>query len=287
MAAQTGLDRFLGSSGGDDGGSSAAAPAETQSAETGGETSAEPAQAETNEGGQSQAATQPSAEAEPNDFDPNDPAENTPEKRAGLRKAKQAETKKRQELERQIAELRNQLSVQQQRTVPQEQRKADPEDQFFENPAGFVDTRAKSHIDPIRQQVNQTLHQMSRRMMMKEHQDFAEAETAFVEAAKADPTLFVRLQAATSSGEILPAEFAYETGKQIMRLEKAGVTTLDELESHIRKQLLEELDAKQRKEGALTAAERASTSSVGARGSGASSQVASEEEPIGKILKRR
>lgn len=191
--------------------------------------------------------------------------------------------------ERELAELRGRLQVyEQQRQTPVIQKaKEEPEDddaRAYAGPGKFAREVAKTEAQAVAIQTANTMHNWARRQMARQHSDFAEAEAAFLEVLKADPSMATKLQAATANGDLLQPEFAYEQGKQILRVKKMGVNSIDELEEKLRKEAEEKAEAKYRKQSALAAAEQASTSSAGARGSGAtSSPVFSGPTPLKRI----
>lgn len=131
-------------------------------------------------------------------------------------KALQDERRKRQELEQQIALL------QQQAQQPQPQQP--PE--FWSNPDGALDARLEQFGSKLIQQFQQ--QQRIERINASEaearvkYADYGDAFSAFQQAAQMNPTLIQRMQMAEN-----PAEFAYQTGKRSMELEKVG--SLDEL----------------------------------------------------------
>lgn len=185
---------------------------------------------------------------------------------------------KADETARELAELRGRLSAFQEQRQPQQQTQDQPQrPDFYGEPEKHVAEVAKSEAQRVAAQVANVMHEQSRRQLMRQNTDFAEAEAAFLDAARADGgVLFARMQAAVSTGQILQPEFAYETGKQIVRMRKLGVNSLDELETKLREEAEKKAEEKYRKDSALAAAERASTSSAGARGSGASSGPVSQ-----------
>lgn len=201
------------------------------------------------------------------------------------RKALTDERKKRQELEREVAGLRGQLSVYSQKPQPPQvdRQPIDKDSLFFEKgPAGYID-------EALGATKFELAAQMSARELSKAHPDYAEAEAAFVEAAKQNPALAAQMNQAFSEGRMLPGEFAYAYGKQLLTVKKYGVNSVEELhakiEADVRKKVTEELDAKYRKENALTAAAHASTSIAGANGTGPTSPVAWRPKPISSVFR--
>jgi hypothetical protein len=245
----------------------------------------------------SNATTAPAAEGsqavstEPTDFDPNDPAEKTPEQRAGLRKALDAERKKRQEHERLTAELRGQLQAYQQlQQKPQAQQPSEVNDfdQLLESPPKYVGSVVDKRIGEVDKTIQAVRLELSEELARSQHQDFDEVITAFEEASAADPTLLAKFQAQAKfdpKAKRNPAKFAYDYAKTYREVSAVG--SLDELRAKIEADLRPKLEAELRKKGVLAAAEQASTSSAGARGSGNTSPVVSGDRPIGEILRDR
>lgn len=281
MAAAQGLDSFL-SRGSDAGGSAAPTPApSTSSAEPVDNSSASTAQAEASGEGDS---------SEPQDFDANDPAQRTPHQRAGLRKALEAERKKRQEYERKLAQFEGQLSVYQQQSQPkqQQQQPVDEDDQFYSAPPKYVNGVVDKKVSEINKTVEAVRLELSEDMVRGQHQDYDDVISSFHEAAQNDPTLLARFQAQVATDPRArrnPARFAYDYAKTYREVSTVG--SLDELRAKIEADLRPKLEAELRKKGVLAAAEQASTSSAGARGSGVTSPVTSGDIPIGEILRGR
>lgn len=274
-AQQSGLESFL-NAGSDSGGTSA--PESTPAApvaEKAENTSATAAPAEANK--------------EASDFDPKDPAEQTPQQRAGLRRALEAEREKRQERERKLAELEGQLSVYQKSQVKSqgEQPAVDEYDQFLEGPK-YIKGVLESGVAPIKEELHALKMQMSEGLTRSQHTDYDDVVSPFIEAAKGNPRLMAAFQAqvaATPEAMINPAKFAYEYAKSYREVSEVGSIT--ELKTKLEKKIREELEAEYRKKGALAAAEQASTSSAAARGSGTTSPVVSGEQSIKDILAGR
>lgn len=197
------------------------------------------------------------------------------------------------ETARELAELRGKLSAyQEQRPSNQQtQEQARPEDddtRAYADPGKFAREVARNEAAGVRAELANAMHQMARRQLTRQHSDFAEAEQAFLDAAKQDRSLFVRMQAAVADGSMLHPEFAYETGKQLLRMQKLGASSLEELEAKLRKEAEEKAEEKYRKQSALDAAEQASTTSAGARGSGATSgPVFSGVTPLKAIVGKK
>ncbi len=132
---------------------------------------------------------------------------------AAARGDKRKMRKQWQETQKQLANLEGQLTaLRQQQVKPAEEAKQpdDPELDFYGNPIGFVDKR----VQTVEQQLRDFRFKTSLRAAVKAYPDFAEAEAAFVAAAQRNPNLAQQLQAHDD-----PAEFAYQTGKEIIEYE--------------------------------------------------------------------
>lgn len=126
---------------------------------------------------------------------------------------------------------------------PQPQQPEPTADDFWQDPNRFLAQQMQAQEQRIRAQIAQerVLERIeeSREQMVATHKDFAEMETAFVEAAKNAPHL---LEAMVQSRN--PAKFAYDTAKRLRFLSDVGtepdayVTRIREEE---RKKVLEEL----------------------------------------------
>jgi hypothetical protein len=135
------------------------------------------------------------------------------------------ERRKRQELERQLAELTKQ------RTAPPAQQQAQPQAQHPQAPMPDLPERPDPWIDPegamawdraamqqqIQTQVFETRTVLSREMMMSSKPDFQEVEAIFIEAARRAPHLVEALKA-----HPMPAKYAYETGLKIKAWNEIG-----------------------------------------------------------------
>jgi hypothetical protein len=166
------------------------------------------------------------------------------------------------ERDRELAELRGQLSVYSTQRNPQapanQQEPVDPDLEVLTNPSRAIDSR----IDKVTAQVNDRLMRMSAAAMRAQHTDFDEAAQAFVKAAAANPAL----EAACVNSDN-PALFAYQNGKTYLEVMKYG-GSLEKMRETIRKEEEAKAEAKYRKQGALDAAAQASTSTAGARSVG-------------------
>lgn len=122
------------------------------------------------------------------------------------RKAIIDERRKRQELERKLAELEAER-------VQAKPHEAPAETDWYANP----EQAAAQMRFEMANQVYQTKVYQSERVMKAEHQDYDEVSAIFAEVAKADPNL-----ARQVFEHPFPAEFAYQTGKRIQLLNDIG-----------------------------------------------------------------
>jgi hypothetical protein len=176
------------------------------------------------------------------------------------RKALLEERKKRQELERQLAETSGRLSAYSQIASQQQQQQAPPKDEDAEY---WSDPRAWT-----KRQLDQTRLSMSVEMVRGQYADYDQAVAALQEAARSAPHLEAQVFAAAN-----PALAAYKMGKTYLQAKEYG-GDIDTMRAKIREEVRAEVEKELRAKGALAAAENASTSSAGARGSGASTTPA-------------
>lgn len=219
--------------------------------------SAEPAsQAETGEKAKPADVAPPATEQHSDHDDDSDP-------HPVPRKALIEERKKRQETERQLAEMRGQLAAFQQFAKPPQPEvqvpQSDPETDFYGNPVKFVDERLNS----VKQEMERQRVAMSGAMARAQFPDFDEKLQAFAEAVKNAPHLE---QQALNHPH--PAMFAYEMGKTYLETTKYG-GSIDEMRKKIRDELRAEVEQEIRKQLSSAAVEQANKSTAGVRGSGA------------------
>lgn len=145
-------------------------------------------------------------------------------------KAVEDERRKRQELEKRIAEFEARFAAQQK---PQEP--VQPADWDLD-PRGA----ASQWMAEMNRRTFTMAVEMSERVLKEKHSDYEEVRNVFAEAAKADPRLAVELV-----NHPFPAEFAYQQGKRLRMLQEIG----DDPESY-KARLREELLAELRSQGA-------------------------------------
>lgn len=131
------------------------------------------------------------------------------------------EKRKRQELERQIADMQAQFSQ-----FQAQQRSPEPEPDFWDNPQQAIASQVQQ---AIRQAMEEQQHmQQVERINASEaaarakYDDYGDAFSAFQQAAMANPALIQQM-----TRESDPAEFAYRKGKTALQLEQVG--SIDEL----------------------------------------------------------
>ena len=133
------------------------------------------------------------------------------------------ERRKRQELERQLEELKAGQNQPERPELPD----------VFENQEEFV----KSLEDRLRGETRQQIIQTQRDMMIKFNSDYEEKEKAFIEFGKDNPALLAQANASPN-----PAEFAYEQGGKYLKFQQ--MQDVDSLEAKMRA----EIEAKVRSE---------------------------------------
>ncbi len=219
----------------------------------------------------------PATEQEPTDYDPGDPAERTPEQRAGLRQALKAQKDRRKEAERQLAELQGRLSVleeQRQQQQPQTPQPSDEDidDEYWTDPRGYQHKLVSGVESRLRVQ-------LSEQMVKATHDDYADVVEVFKAKAKDNPALVAQMMASPN-----PAQYAYDTGKQIKAIGEAK--SFDEIRANIEAELRPQIEADLRKKYALDSAAQATTTSASARSaSGNSPGPDYDSMSVNEILK--
>lgn len=138
-------------------------------------------------------------------------------------KAVEDERRKRQELERKLAEYEAKLA-QQQQPEPAPDWTLEPEVAAQRLQADFERRAFSLKVE------------MSERMVRQQHADYEEVRDAFAQAAQADPRLAQALV-----NHPFPAEFAYQQGKRIKMLMEIG----DDPEAYIERRIAERLGQSQ------------------------------------------
>lgn len=162
------------------------------------------------------------------------------------RKALEDERRKRQDLERQLADLTK--AAQQPKPQPQQQQPVQQQ-QYPERPDPWVDPEGAARYDQMmfQHQLFETRVITSKELMKSLKTDFDDVEKVFIEAASADPYLEQQLVR-----HPLPAKFAYEQGKRIMLMREIG----DDPEAYkakVREELRAELAGQQQTQQAPAA----------------------------------
>lgn len=117
----------------------------------------------------------------------------------GRTQALREERRKRQELERELQQLRE----------------AKPKTDFFENPDQALSERLNSHLAPIQERFFKLSVKAARNVAGRD--DYDEVAQAFTEAADNDPALMAAFRNADD-----PGEYAYTVGKQFKELGDVG-----------------------------------------------------------------
>jgi len=149
-------------------------------------------------------------------------------------KALEDERRKRQEFEKQFAELQRQMQALQQPKpqVPQPQAQPDLPPDPWTDPEGAI----AWHNRQQQRAIYETRVVMSEELMSQKP-DYAEMKQEFFEAITADPSLAHKLVA-----HPMPAKFVYEVGKK-HRAEKRIGNDPDAFEANLREQIRQELMA--------------------------------------------
>ncbi|MCB0133562.1 MAG: hypothetical protein KDD75_00440 [Caldilineaceae bacterium] len=185
---------------------------------------------------------QPSVEAQPGDKQegaapPAEPPVN--EGPSVPRKALEDERRKRQDLERQLAELAK--TVQQPQPNPQQQQQPVQQRRMPERPDPWVDPEGAARYDQMlfQHQLFETRVITSKELMRSIKTDFDDVEKVFIEAASADPYLEHQL-----ISHPMPAKFAYEQGRRIMLMKEIGDDP-EAYKARVREELMAELAEQQ------------------------------------------
>lgn len=191
-----------------------------------------------------------------------------------------SERKKRQEYERQIAEMQGRLQTLQQFAQPQQaQQKPQAEEapNFYADPERYISRQ----LEAVKAEQASQRMSMSAAMVRTQHPDYDEVLPAFMEAVRNAPYLEQQVM-----NHPHPAMFAYETGKTYLEARKYG-GSLEEMKKKLREELRVELEAELKKASSVSAAENANKSTAGARGTGAATAAQfTGPTPLDSILPR-
>ena len=171
-----------------------------------------------------QQAETPVEEAKPEAQTPSANKEKPEPKEEWTKAAVIDERRKRQQLEREIAELRKQSQQ-------------SPRPDVFEDPEGAF----RHEREQLTAQIHATRLELTQELMRDAHQDYDELESEFVELAQQNPFLIQELQQARN-----PAKFAYETAKKAR--DAAALKDVDKLKADLEAKIRAELEAKIRAE---------------------------------------
>ena len=184
---------------------------------------------------------------------------------AAFKRKAEDETRKRQGVEQQLAEANQRLQAMEQerrqpppepQPAPQRQpapqqpprQQAQPQQPIpdfldSEQAAQWVQSSVEDRIAIEREAISRALHDnrvmTSQAIMRMQHQDYDEAEQAFVQAAEANPSLWVKLER-----HPFPAQFAYEVGKQSKQIAEIAADPAA-YEAGLRQKIMAELAAQQ------------------------------------------
>lgn len=147
-------------------------------------------------------------------------------------RALEEERHKRQDLERQLRELRQELEARPQEAIEQE-----APVEFYEDPEGhFQNLKSTMEQQLLEQRIS-----MSEMMMRSSHKDYDEKMNRFLDEAKNNPHLVEQM-----SKHAHPAQFVYDTAQKYMKMD--AIQDLEgykqSLSETLRREIEEELRAK-------------------------------------------
>lgn len=122
-------------------------------------------------------------------------------------KALQEERRKRQELEKRLADL-------------EQAKPAEVKPNLFEDPDNWekaLDARLESRLSAVRQESEQKFLVLVEQAAKARHTDFEDMARVFAETARATPGLIDEARTAPD-----PAEFIYQAGRNLKRVQEAG-----------------------------------------------------------------
>lgn len=163
---------------------------------------------------QPESAPQPEPQSAPTGDKPTAPPAVASEPDHVPRQAVIDERRKRQDLERRVAELQEQV---QRFNQPQPPEAKQPEPDWWQDPQ----TAAQHLQSQVQNQMQARLYQQavytSEKILRQQHQDYDEVANLFAEAAKQDQRLLQQVLE-----HPFPAEFAYKAGRQIKLMQEIG-----------------------------------------------------------------
>lgn len=199
-----------------------------------------------------------------------EPKQELSEKEKGILAGLEAERRKRQDVERELAELRTRLQAQPQQ--PQQ-----PQKTFYDDPdAALAQQEQRFQFGML-----QTRAQTSEMIARSQHQDYDQVFEVFKEVVKTTPGLVERMFA-----DPHPAEFAYKVGKNYKAIQEAG--SVDNMRAQIEKEVRLKLEQEYKDKEAQLLKERAAIpgSLSDARGSVQTKPVFTGPTPMSAILGR-
>lgn len=152
------------------------------------------------------------------------------------------ERRKRQQYERELSELREQMRAQ---TQP----KPEPPKDVWEDPAAYISAETKRARDEaVREAQEMMRHQManlSEQQARARHADYDEKSAAFAARIESDPVLRSELNRVIVNGDDL-GEFVYKTASRLQEVEQVGNFDAyrQKVESEIRSKLEAEFAAR-------------------------------------------
>lgn len=160
------------------------------------------------------------------------------------------ERSKRQEFERENAELRRKLEDAERRLAPPRPETVTPEDEslpedFYENPGkALANVRRQAREEAVAAAEAKRLEHdvmRSERAARKRYADYDEKRAAFAERVQSDPVIRAEFNKAIAEGEDF-GDYVYETATKLQQY--GGIRSIEDIRAQVRKELEAELAAK-------------------------------------------
>jgi hypothetical protein len=185
--------------------------------------------------------------------------------------ALQSERKRRQELERRIAEFEAKAQAQ---STPEAEK---PD--FFADPEKYIESRVQTALKESQDRFLAYSEQRAR----ERHSDFEEKLEAFSELVRSNPMYYQQMMQSPD-----PGEFAYAAGKNFHSVK--GIGDIDTWRDQERARIRAEVEAEHRKQSALATAHSVPKSVAGVQGEGIKTQpepVFNGPAPLSALFKKR
>lgn len=155
------------------------------------------------------------------------PAPNEKDPAEGLRSAAKAEREKRQRVEAELDKLRREISAMRAPAAPVAPPQAvKPPPQFWDDPEGFITNLKGEMAQQVQREVLEAKVSVSESNARSRYSDYQQMEDVFAQLVEREPALRAKLASHPD-----PAEFAYQTAKQVtqfMRLREDPASALDD-----------------------------------------------------------